>query len=205
MKKMLKATAVFMIAGLCLVSTGCSSDLENRVSQLESRVEALETTNTPTQASNNAQSAQEDTTNATSTETKNVYGIGDTWTVDGQWSLTINSVTPSNYRNEFSDKTPAAVYNIDYTYTNIGYEDPNEIADGLYLSLDLGSIVDSAGIMGYSYPGDVTSYPQAAPVGATCNAQACIGVDNAGNFTIRMTQYDGNNEKQSAQFNIVVE
>ena len=151
---------------------------------------------------------QETQTNTTSTEIPEkdtVYGIGDTWTVDGQWSLTINSVTATNDRNEFSDKTPAAVYMIDYTYTNIGYEDPYEASDGLFLSLELGSVVDSAGIMGYSYPGGVTNYPQAAPVGATCNAQACIGVDNAGSFTLNVSQYDGNSEKQSAKFNLTVE
>ena len=36
--------------------------------------------------------------------------------------------------------------------------------------------MDAAGKMGYDYPGDVTDYPQETPVGATCTAQACIGV-----------------------------
>ena len=44
--------------------------------------------------------------------------------------------------------------------------------------------MDSTGKMGYSYPGDVTKYAQSVPVGAFCEAQACIGVDNPGSFKI---------------------
>lgn len=135
---------------------------------------------------------------------KDVYAIGETWTVDGQWSLTVNSVTETDDRNQFSDKNPAAVYIVDYSYTNIGYEDKNGIMDGLYMSLD-DSIVDNSGLMGYSYPGAITNYAQEAPVGATCNAQVCIGVDNPGDFQINVKQYDGNSKKQSAKFNIAVQ
>ena len=60
------------------------------------------------------------------------------------------------------------------------------------------------GKMGYSYPGDVTLYPQETPVGASCEAQACIGVDNPGNFKINFSMYDGNTKKQSAVFEIEV-
>ena len=75
--------------------------------------------------------------------------------------------------------------------------------NGLYISLDDG-IVDSAGKMGYSYPGDISMYPQETPVGASCQAQACIGVDNAGSFKINFCNYDSNNQKQSAVFEIDV-
>ena len=66
---------------------------------------------------------------------------------------------------------------------NIGYVDEDGVMDGLYVSLEDG-IVDSTGKMGYSYPGDVTKYAQSVPVGAFCEAQACIGVDNPGSFNI---------------------
>lgn len=105
------------------------------------------------------------------------------------------------YRNEYSDKNPAAVYLVTYTYENLGYDD--DIMNGLYISLDDG-IVDSAGKMGYSYPGDISMYPQETPVGASCQAQACIGVDNAGSFKINFYNYDSNNQKQSAVFEIDV-
>ncbi len=126
------------------------------------------------------------------------YAVGETWTVDGQWSLTVTGVQETSYRNEFSDKTPEKVYIVSFTYKNIGYVDESGIMDGLYFSLD-DTIVDSTGLMGYSYPGDYT-YPQETPVGATCKAEACIGVDNAGAFKLTVTKYDGNGDKQTATF-----
>ena len=127
------------------------------------------------------------------------YSIGDTWTVDGQWSLTITGVRETTERNQFSDKTPGAVYIIDYTYTNLGYE--GSIMD-LYISLDMETIVDSAGVMGYSYPNSVSDHPQQTPIGATCNAQACIGVDNPGAFTLTVRDYDSYGQQQTATFNL---
>ena len=109
---------------------------------------------------------------------KDYYTIGETWTVDGQWSLTVTGVTETAERNEFSEKTPAAVYIVDYEYTNIGYEDEDGIAKGIFFDME-DTIVDSGGIMGYSYPNDVARTPNEAPIGSTCKAQACIGVDNA--------------------------
>lgn len=132
------------------------------------------------------------------------YEIGQTWTVDGQWSLVINSVTATEDRNEFAETNPAAVYIIDYTYTNIGYTDASGLMDGLFFNVDE-TIVDSKGIMGYSYPGDIVKYAKETPVGATCNAEACIGVDNAGSFEITVIHYDGNSQKQSATFSLNVE
>lgn len=137
------------------------------------------------------------------TPTNSSYAIGQTWTVEGQWSLTINSVTETESRNEYSDKNPGAVYIVDYSYTNLGYADKSGLMDGLYIGLDEG-IVDAAGVMGYEYPGDISQYPQEAPIGATCNAQACIGVGTPGSFTINVRQYDGNGNKQSASFDITV-
>lgn len=123
------------------------------------------------------------------------YKIGETWTVDGQWSLTVNSVEETPYRNEFSESNPAAVYIVTYTYTNLGR------SGGLFMSMD-NKIVDSAGKMGQSYPGDISIYPQDTPAGATCQAQSCIGVDNPGSFKIHMDEYDDSGNKQSAVFNI---
>lgn len=170
--------------------------------QISYEVTALGTTQTvkleKTASESNTDSASE---NEEDEEEETVYGIGDTWTVDGQWELTVNSVEETQDRNEFSDKTPAAVYIVNYSYTNIGYED--DIMDGLYLSME-DTIVDAGGIMGYSYPGSITQYPQATPVGATCNAQACIGVDNAGDFKITVNTYDGESNKQTATFELSV-
>lgn len=133
------------------------------------------------------------------TEAKSEFSIGETWVVDGQWELTVTGVTETEDRNPYSDKTPTSVYIVDYTYTNIGYED--SVFDGLYIMLD-DTIIDSNGIMGYRYPGHTTAHSQYTPVGATCNAQVCIGVDNSGPFKITVKEYDGNKNKQTATFYI---
>ena len=65
---------------------------------------------------------------------KDYYTIGETWTVDGQWSLTVTGVTETAERNEYSGKNPAAVYIVDYEYTNIGYEDEDGVLKGIYHS-----------------------------------------------------------------------
>lgn len=93
---------------------------------------------------------------------KDYYTIGETWTVDGQWSLTVTGVTETAERNEYADEKPAAVYIVDYEYTNIGYEDENGVLNGIYFNME-DTIVDSGGIMGYSYPNDVARNPNEAP------------------------------------------
>ena len=129
------------------------------------------------------------------------YEIGETWTVEGQWELTVDSVEETQDRNEYSDKEPGAVYIVTFTYNNIGYED--DFMDGLYFIMD-DRIVDAEGRMGYSYPGNITYYPQEAPVGASCTGQVCIGVENPGSFKIYVDTYDGNDEEQNAVFHVTV-
>ena len=125
------------------------------------------------------------------------YHNGETWTVPGQWSLTINFATETSDRNQYSSKNPAAVYVVDYTYQNIGYTD--NYLDGLYISLD-DTIVDSAGELGYSYPGDQTYYANYTPVGAKCHAESVIGVNHKGAFKIIVSKYDSNSVRQTATF-----
>ena len=132
------------------------------------------------------------------------FKLGETWTVDGQWSITMDSVAITEDRNPYSEKNPAAVYILDYTYENIGYEDKSGIMDGLFVSPDE-TVIDSAGVMGYSYPGDIVHYATEAPIGATCKAQVCIGVDNAGDFKVQIVKFDGNGKKQQAEFLITVD
>ena len=67
---------------------------------------------------------------------KGYYTIGETWTVDGQWSLTVTGVTETAERNEYADEKPAAVYIVDYEYTNIGYEDEDSIAKGIFFDME---------------------------------------------------------------------
>jgi len=75
-------------------------------------------------------------------------------------------------RNPYSEKNPAQVIMIDYTYTNIASE------EDVYLSDIYFKVVDSAGKVGYTYPNSPKNYPQRIPKGVTCNAQMIFGLDN---------------------------
>ncbi len=123
------------------------------------------------------------------------YSIGETWTVDGKWSLTVDSIAETADRNQFEERNPAQVFIINYTYENLGEE------DGVYFDLSGGQIVDSTGLMGYSYPGSVSNNPQNTPVGARCAAQDCVAVDNVSSeIRIIVTQYDNNFNSYTATF-----
>lgn len=149
-------------------------------------------------------STSEPVETATAAETKTEYNIGETWTVDGQWSLTITGVQATTDRNRYSDKEPAAVYIVDYTYENLGYEG-SEFMPGLYINLEMGTIIDRTKKLGYSYPGRTSKNPSEIPVGVSCDAQSCVGVDNAGSFSIMISKYDWNNQRQEATFNLAVD
>lgn len=189
--------AVLLSATLAASSSvvAFADEKDDRIAELESQVVEMQTT------INDLQKQLDEALTSTKSTSQGSYKIGETYVVEGQWKITVDSVEATDDRNEYSDKTPGAVYIVTYTYENIGYDD--DYTDGLYIDLE-GGIVDSAGKMGYSYPGDVTLYPQETPVGASCEAQACIGVDNPGNFKINFSMYDGNTEKQSAVFEIEV-
>ena len=186
---MKKKLITLLIAGTMMLPTVFvhADEKDDRIAELEAKVEDLQ------------KQLEEALAKTPSSTNQEEYKIGESWVVEGQWKLTVDSVEETQDRNEFSDMQPAAVYIVTYTYENLGYED--DIMDGLYISLD-SSIVDNAGKMGYSYPGDISLYPQEAPVEATCQAQVCIGVDNPGSFKINAYEYDGNDEKQTATFSL---
>ena len=143
------------------------------------------------------------------TSSKNVLHVGDTWTVPGQWKLTIKSVTPTSDRNQFSDKKPAQVLLVTYSYENLGYYSDIYKEDSLYFSLDPtgdATVIDSKGELGFSYPADQTYYPQETPKGAKCaNAQAVVGLHNVSKkITMNISKYDGKSVKQTVQYELDV-
>lgn len=102
--------------------------------------------------------------------------VGETWTVDGLWKVTINSVTETEGRHTDTsydgDKNPEAVYIVDYTYENLGYKSDSS-GLGIDLSGVYSQIVDSDKEMGYSYHVYVLSNltsPDYVPVGARMTA-----------------------------------
>ena len=115
---MKKALIVILALSVCFVFAACD---DNSADSIEST-----SIDTITQE-------QTDGTES-STDTDIVYGTEDTWEADGLFSITINSATPTDERNEFYDgEEPAEVVLIDYTYKNIGWE--SDIMD-FYVSLD---------------------------------------------------------------------
>lgn len=131
-----------------------------------------------------------------------VLGIEDEWIVDGQWKLKILDVKKTDNRNEYSDKNPAEVVIVSYTYENLGFED--EFLDGLFFEPD--QVVDEQGSVGYSYPGDVTHYADNIPAGAKVDiAESVFGLNNESNeITINFTKFDNNKNKQKVSFKVPV-
>ena len=77
--------------------------------------------------------------------------------------------------------------------------------NGLYFDLESGAdalTMDETGEMAYSYPNEITTYPQETPVGAKCvNAQACIGLNNESKtITMGISKYDGNGKQQKIKY-----
>ena len=131
-----------------------------------------------------------------------VYGVGDTWTVDGQWNFTIDSVEATDQRNEFEESNPEQVIYIKYHYENLGYEDEDGIMDGLYISPE--QVIDSDGNVCTEYPINPEDiYPQETPVGAKCTAGIAFGLAKAGSpVTMNLSVYDGHGTEQTAKFNL---
>lgn len=195
---MKRKIVLVLLAGLSIASiTACGSSgvtQEEYDAVVAERDELQAQLDTLTDGSTD-DSATED--NSSSQETQE-FSVGDTWEVDGLFKVTVNSVEESDYRNEFDESDPGAVYLITYTYENIG------ITDELYVDME-SQIVDNSGKMGTSYPGDYELYPQAVPVGASCEAQACIAVENPGAFKDYVSIYDDDYNEYSAIFNLDVQ
>jgi hypothetical protein len=153
--------------------------------------------------------AQNETTDdGTTTDEAESLSVGDTWTVDGQWSLTINSVEATSERTELADVDPAQVVLITYSYDNLGFE--SDLTDGLYFNLSQNggnaSTVDADGVAAVNYPGEVSKEPQSVAVGEKCTgAQTCLGLLNTSDEIIMIiTKYDSDNNLQVVTYNLKV-
>lgn len=200
---------LILVFTIILLLTGCGSSSRSGGSATKASVkhEIVTSADTASSAVTTAAAPSEATTAATTaaaaegTTAPAEYRVGDTWTVEGQWSLTLESVEKTDERNPYADEDdgePAEVYSLKYTYENLGYTD--DILEGLYLRLDRGTIIDSTGLLGDSYPLSGSGNAKYTPVGAKCQAQSFIALKNPGGFRIEMLMYDGNGEKQTATF-----
>lgn len=204
---MRKKFVTMMIAGILATSmTACSNnssemdslkrenkELKAQIAELEKKVQQEETSDF---SDSDLESKQE--------EQNKVYGLNETWTVDGLWSLTFTSVTQTEERNQYSDKTPAQVVYLNYDYENLGYQ--SDIQD-LYISTNSFQIIDSAGVIAETYPLTSTTYPQQVPVGAKCiGAQECIALTNASDkIKVIVSLYDNNYTEHTATFELPIQ
>jgi hypothetical protein len=121
----------------------------------------------------------------TAAASEKVYGLGETWTVDGQFSLIFTAAALTDDRNQFEDSNPAQVAILTYDYENIGVE--SDIMD-LYISSSDFKVIDGGGIVASTYPAS-TVYPQETPVGAKCvGAQEAYGLQTSSSEI--MVQYE---------------
>ena len=88
------------------------------------------------------------------------------------YTVKINKVTAMSERNEYSDKKPAQVVDVNYTYKNIASPEDIYIFDSYF------KVFDKNGNVGYTYPNTPAMYPQKVPAGATCTADMIFGLDN---------------------------
>ncbi len=114
------------------------------------------------------------------------------------YNLKLNKVTEMTERNQFSDKKPAQVLLIDYTYANIANEKDLFLGDIHF------KVVDSAGKIGYTYPNSPTNRPQSIPQGATCNAQMIFGIDSKSD-SIKIYFYENLFDEATATFKMPIE
>ena len=98
------------------------------------------------------------------------------------YTVKINTITAMSERNQFSDKKPAQVVNINYTYKNISNE------EDVYISNMYFKVFDQKGVVGYTYPNTPSKFPQKIPAGATCTADAIFALDN-NSTTLKVAYY----------------
>lgn len=204
---MKKKIVTLLLAGCMATSmTACSNnssemdslkrenkELKAQIAELEKKVQQEEASDF---SDSDLESKQE--------EQNKVYGLNETWTVDGLWALTFTSVTQTEERNQYSDKTPAQVVYLNYDYENLGYQ--SDIQD-LYISTNSFQIIDSAGAIAETYPLTSTTYPQQVPVGAKCiGAQECIALTNASDkIKVIVSLYDNNYTEHTATFELPIQ
>ena len=135
---------------------------------------------------------------------KDYYSLGETWTVDGQWKLTFDSVTTTDYRNQYSDKNPEQVVIIKYTYENLGYEGTFQ---DLYISSMSMKVIDEKSEIASTYPAEISVHPDETPIGTKCvGAEEAFGLNNdSKTITVYLDKYDGNSTKQKAKFILKVD
>ena len=97
---MKKKLIALLVAGTMVMAPVCvhADEKDDRIAELEAQVADLQ------------KQLEEALAKVPSSTNQEEYKIGETWVVEGQWKLTVDSVEETQDRNEYSDKQPAAVY-----------------------------------------------------------------------------------------------
>jgi len=155
-------------------------------------------------SANNASTAQNSGSSSTAKQETKVYGPGETWTVDGEFSLTFTSAAATADRNQFSDKTPAQVVVLNYDYANIGVV---KSVQDLYISSSQFKVIDANGEMASTYPATTAGSPQPTPIGAkSVGCQCAYGLNNPSpEVTVNVEVYGNNYKAYDAVFKLPVQ
>lgn len=90
-------------------------------------------------------------------------------TDEGKYTVTVDSVRKTDERNEYESRKPEAVYEIEYTYSNISMDDPVYITEYSF------TLIDEHGNTGYRYPIFTDVYPSETVKGARSKAVMYLG------------------------------
>ena len=152
------------------------------------------TSNNSNTSGNNSSTSQ----NTNKEETK-TYGLNEEIAINvsgNEYVLTITGIQEMKERNQFSEKTPAQVFLIDYTYKNISSEDTIYISDMNF------KIIDEQGEIGDAYPNDTERSPQNITAGVTCKSQMVLCVNNESS-KVKLQYFDNMfNSKPDATFEL---
>lgn len=133
---------------------------------------------------------------------KKVFKVGERVVVSENgidyFAFTVNSVTATAERNQFSDKTPTQVVVINYSYENLGMD------EDLYISSGSFNVIDADGNVATTYPAGSNIYPQSCPKGAKSDGEQSYGLKSSGNtIKLRLEEYlPGSYEKALRNFEL---
>lgn len=126
------------------------------------------------------------------------YKVGDTWTVDGLWTLTFNSVTTTEERyHQPGDDIPEQVVVLDYTYENID-------DGGNYMDMYTFSVIDTDGNIGRKYTSKAIQ--EAGTSGKFERLQVAYGLfAKSDKIIVNVKMYDDDYNVYKATFELEVE
>lgn len=125
-------------------------------------------------------------------EEKKTYGVGETFSYNGEYELTIDKVYKTKDRNQFSEKQPKEVFIVEYTYKNIS-------KDSLFVSSINFKLFDSEGNALETYPVSGSGNAQTIPAGKVSKGNMAYGIDNG--EAVEAFYYDNMfNSKEDAIF-----